>query len=317
VVVRQDESDAHAGQDRLEAIAALVRLLLPSTVGTAVERVAVGVSTEVYRVQVDEQTLYVRVLPEANAGFMPEALVHRLARARGARVPEVIHVEECLPALGQAVMVTSAVPGHAVAEGVPAGTVPDILAAAGRDLALINAIPVRGYGWLRRELGLEAALLGEHADYSEWAIAGVEESVGALGGAGVLGSGEARALVRLLVGRGAWARPAQARLAHGDFDCTHIFQQDGHYAGIIDFGEIRGAEPTYDLGQFWVEHPELLAHLLAGYAEVAPLPADGVLQIRHSGLLIALRRLRRRLDTGRDALAQDVRAVRRVLAEGV
>ena len=34
----------------------------------------------------------------------------------------------------------------------------------------------------------------------------------------------------------------QAYLAHGDFDATHIWLDDqGRYAGIIDFGEMRGA----------------------------------------------------------------------------
>ena len=34
-----------------------------------------------------------------------------------------------------------------------------------------------------------------------------------------------------------------AVLAHGDFDPTHVFAARGTYAGIIDFGEIRGAPP--------------------------------------------------------------------------
>jgi hypothetical protein len=41
-----------------------------------------------------------------------------------------------------------------------------------------------------------------------------------------------------------------AYLAHGDFDLTHIFQRNGHYTGIIDFGEIMGSSPFYDLGHF-------------------------------------------------------------------
>ena len=43
---------------------------------------------------------------------------------------------------------------------------------------------------------------------------------------------------------------ATAWLAHGDFDCSHIYVADGRYSGIIDFGEIRGANPWYDLAQF-------------------------------------------------------------------
>ena len=39
-----------------------------------------------------------------------------------------------------------------------------------------------------------------------------------------------------------------AWLAHGDFDATAIFYRDGRYSGLIDFGEIRGTEPLFDLG---------------------------------------------------------------------
>jgi len=39
----------------------------------------------------------------------------------------------------------------------------------------------------------------------------------------------------------------QARLAQADFDVTPIFCADGRYTGIVDSGEIRGAEPLFDL----------------------------------------------------------------------
>jgi aminoglycoside phosphotransferase (APT) family kinase protein len=48
------------------------------------------------------------------------------------------------------------------------------------------------------------------------------------------------------------------QLAHGDFDVTPIFQQDGAYTGLIDFGEIRGAEPFHDLGHFHLHDGEAL-----------------------------------------------------------
>jgi aminoglycoside phosphotransferase (APT) family kinase protein len=63
-----------------------------------------------------------------------------------------------------------------------------------------------------------------------------------------------------------------AVLAHGDFDPTHVFAARGKYAGIIDFGEIRGAPPLYDVAHWALYAPP--DHLLAGYAQVAPLPGD-------------------------------------------
>lgn len=63
-----------------------------------------------------------------------------------------------------------------------------------------------------------------------------------------------------------------AVLAHGDFDHTHVFADGGAYAGIIDFGEIRGAPPLYDVAHWALQSPP--GALLAGYAQVVPLPDD-------------------------------------------
>jgi aminoglycoside phosphotransferase (APT) family kinase protein len=67
-----------------------------------------------------------------------------------------------------------------------------------------------------------------------------------------------------------------AVLAHGDFDPTHVFVARGRYAGVIDFGEIRGAPPLYDVAQWALYAPA--EPLLAGYGQLATLP-DGHLQI--------------------------------------
>jgi Ser/Thr protein kinase RdoA (MazF antagonist) len=89
---------------------------------------------------------------------------------------------------------------------------------------------------------------------------------------------------------------AGASLAHGDFDTTHIFQVDGDYSGLIDFGEIRGAEPLFDLGHFCLwEHQRtpvpLVDALLAGYGEVAALPAGHKELVGRSATLLGLRQL--------------------------
>jgi Ser/Thr protein kinase RdoA (MazF antagonist) len=61
-------------------------------------------------------------------------------------------------------------------------------------------------------------------------------------------------------------------LAHGDFDHTHVFADGGAYAGIIDFGEIRGGPRLYDVAHWALQSPP--EALLKGYAQVAPLPDD-------------------------------------------
>jgi Phosphotransferase enzyme family len=90
------------------------------------------------------------------------------------------------------------------------------------------------------------------------------------------------------------------QLAHGDFDTTPILQVDGRYRGLIDFGEIRGAEPLFDLGHFLLHDQEhtpipLLDDLLAGYGEVVPLLDGHEELVRRSAAVLGLRQLARRL----------------------
>jgi len=92
------------------------------------------------------------------------------------------------------------------------------------------------------------------------------------------------------------ARSCLAR--HGDFDTTPIFQVDGRYSGLIDFGEIRGTEPLFDLGHFLLHDQEsmplpLFDDLLAGYAEVVALSAGHEELVRGSAILLGLRQLAR------------------------
>ncbi|GAA4449997.1 hypothetical protein GCM10023170_035150 [Phytohabitans houttuyneae] len=83
-----------------------------------------------------------------------------------------------------------------------------------------------------------------------------------------------------------------AVLAHGDFDPTHIFCAGGGYSGLIDFGEIRGAEPAFDLGHFLLyDEASLLPALLRGYGRVEPLPDGHGRSIIRSAVLLGLRQL--------------------------
>ena len=130
----------------------------------------------------------------------------------------------------------------------------------------------------------------------------------------LVSAGEARA-VRLAIDEAdALFGSEPAYLAHGDFDTTHIYHQSGHYTGMIDFGEIRGADQLYDLGHFLIADADLLPDLLAGYADVVALPADHMRRIRLSGMMTVLRRLGRDVARARPIYAPNLHAVRRMLA---
>lgn len=285
----------------LAAIQAVADRIFPKTVAATVTRVGEGVSTYVYRIERGAETFYLRVLPEAGAGFAPEAAAHRLLHERGVKIPEVVYVTEHDETLERSVMVTTAIAGSHIGH-IPAHShLRDIVIEAGRDLARINQIPVAGFGWIRRDQPTIRQLEGEQptyrafvADYLDAALATLREHV--------LDPGENAAIRAILARHDRWLERDDAWLAHGDFDATHIYQEHGRYTGIIDFGEMRGASRWYDLGHFRMHDGEtvparILPWLLEGYRSVTPLPDDHERQISFVGLLIAIRALARLLVT--------------------
>ena len=132
--------------EQVDALRALVaRLVGP---GVAIERALGGMSTPVYRVRCENETLYLRLSEDPGGSMAAEGAVHEHLRTAGVSVPEVIAVDDGAE-IGRGVMLVREVPGEPLATaGIEAATV---LRAAGRDLAMINAVPVEGFGWIRRD----------------------------------------------------------------------------------------------------------------------------------------------------------------------
>ncbi len=299
---------------RLALVTRLVYEILAPSQPVKLERVAEGVSTEVYRVWHDGDVLYLRILPEKDASFGPEALVHQLLREHGVHVPDIVYVEQRHPVVQRSVMVTTAIRGEAVVYHAAFDRLRDVIVQAGQELAVINRIPVAGFGWIRRDEGQATHLEAEFPMQRIWLNHELDGVLARLHNAAILNTDEINAIERLLVQYAALFDDTQAYLAHGDFDVTHIYHQHGHYSGIIDFGEIRGAHQLYDIGHFAIEHHELLPWLLEGYRDVTSLPVDHIERIELTSLWIALRRLGRaaQKQTG-SVYLPDLHAVRRAV----
>lgn len=278
-----------------------------------------GVSTPVYRVQNGGETYYLRLAEGPEARLEPEVRVHALLRARGVRVPEVIFYEPFDAALGRSAMLTAEIPGASLAESHEGVDVRAVLREAGRDLAAINGVAVEGFGWVRRDRPGTDRIEAEHAAYRAWRLEGLEEQLALLTGR-FLRREEAEAVREIVARQDSWLDIPEARLAHGDLDVTHILHHAGRYSGIIDFGEIRGAEPWYDLGHYRAHDGETLPEetlpwLLEGYAEVAPLSDAAAGRIALSSLLIAVRALSRAADRPAASYQRHLRrAIRRDMA---
>jgi len=277
------------------ALRELLRRALGTSAPLRASRTPDGVSTQVYRISRRSQVFYLRVAEYEQENLETDAELHRRLGALGVKVPDVVYVEPFDAALGRSVMITTEIPGVPAASLTDPTTARSVVREAGAQLALLNAVPVNGFGWVRRD-GAGWPLTAQYRDYPPFVTAYLPAAwpgaLATLFPAPVLDAFED------LIDRERHRPVTRARLAHGDFDTTPIFCQGGRYTGLIDFGEIRGTEPFFDLGHFHLHDAEgmpfsLLDAVVAGYREVTPLGADARAAIRRSAILLGLRQLGR------------------------
>ncbi len=277
------------------AVRSLLARWFPEHV-VAVERVGVGVSTPVYRVTVGADEYYLRLAEEPGERRDAEVRVHELVRDLGIAVPEILRWERDPPELDRSAALTARMAGVPLNEFD--GDAADALRRAGRDLVRINATPVRGYGWVDFVGSDDRHLAAEHPARSAWAaeyLAALETvtaagvfcavSVGEdlVSCRGAAGSNRLAALRHTMETWAMLPGAETSHLAHGDLDVTHIYvdPDTGAYQGLIDFGEIRGSDPFYDLGQALVNVGDrrgrtVFDGIAAGYRDVVPVDLDFV-----------------------------------------
>lgn len=272
---------------------ALLRRAFGASTPITYQRTPDGVSTQVYRLNRGDDVFYLRVAEKEDESLTVDVELHRQLRRRGVRVPKVVYLEPFDRVIGRSVVITTEIPGAPMAQASSASAAAIVARAAGCDLAILNRLPVQGFGWIRRDT-TTWPLAAELATYSEFLTSYLPDDwPGAL--ESLFSTAQLKEIEAIIDTERGHDLP-HGRLAHGDFDVTAIFQEDGQYTGLIDFGEIRGAEPLYDLGHFHLHDGEkfpmlLLQHLLEGYREVVDLPPDYPAQVRRSAILLGLRQL--------------------------
>jgi aminoglycoside phosphotransferase (APT) family kinase protein len=272
-----------------------------------------GMSTVVYRIQTADMTYYLRVWPEPDESFAPEVTVHRHLRMAGVHVPDVVHYEHQNAVFQRSVMVTTAITGRAIGYAQHPPTVAAIVRRAGRELARINQMAVEGYGWIQRDGLIPDRLQAEYSTMAAWLVEHFDAPIRALHHYRAVAADHITQLLALLDAARQHFQDEPTVLAHGDFDVTHIYYHNDTYTGVIDFGEIRGTHQVYDLAHFAIENEVLLPYLLHGYAEVMPLSGDVMQHIQLTGLLIAARRIGRRVLQGREPHQPDLAFIAQML----
>lgn len=272
------------------AIQAIAARILHGAI--VVEPIEEGVSTYVYRLVRGADLFYLRVLPEEGATFASEAAVHTLLCRAGVRVPEVVYWEDLNHLVERSVMITTEIKGTSIGQYDAGSALPDMLRSAGRDLAVMNRVSVDGFGWIRRDLVGDDRLRADLPTEDAFMLADLDRALRILAGT-VLETRQVRMIREVARDYAALLDAPHAHLAHGDFDVTHIYCDQGRYTGIIDFGEIKGTGPYYDLGHFSFHDGEtlpstVLPSLLEGYQEITPLSSDAERRIATASLLIGV-----------------------------
>ena len=298
-----------------EVLAGLVRQALPGTRSVAIERASPGRVAVVYRATADGTRYYLRLAEEAGEDLATDALVLERLRALDVRVPEVVATAAATAAFPRSWLVMTEVPGRSLADGGTDDEARLSARAAGRDAAVINSLPVSGFGWVNRDGSVQ--LSAELPSYRQFVVAYLPAPwPGRL--RDLFDLGQLDAMSELAAAE--QARPLHSgKLAHGDLDVTHVYSHAGRYSGIIDFGEMRGADPHFDLGHFLLHDGEnrpvaLFGSFLAGYCEVSPLSDSDCQAIRVSAVLLGLRQLSRWLSPER-GYSLSTPLVRRRVAE--
>jgi aminoglycoside phosphotransferase (APT) family kinase protein len=275
------------------ATVALLRRVFGTAVPVTWQRTPDGVSTQVYRIRRGTEVFYLRIAEEPEDNLEAEAELHRRLRHLGVRVADIVHVEPFNAGIGRSTLITTEIPGVSLAEISAPERAAAVAEQAGSDLAVINQIPVDGFGFVRRT-DRRWPLHAEYRTYETFLVSFLPQSWP--GPLADLFDRPGLTVLEGLIEQERGSHRSTAVLQHGDFDVTPIFGHGGRYTGLIDFGEIRGAEPLFDLGHFHLHDQEttatiLLPALLRGYQRVQPLPADHREAIRRSAILLGLRQL--------------------------
>jgi Ser/Thr protein kinase RdoA (MazF antagonist) len=246
--------------------------------------------------------VYLRLAEDAGDDMTAEAWVHDALRRRGLRVPDVVAVGPVGEPLDRGVLVVTAMPGVPLAAArLDRAAAARVVHEAGREIAVAGQLAVDGFGFVCRD---QPPLAAPSPDARSLLLDGFDARLARA--AGPLGGRLTRRAGALVARHAGLLHGCPSRLAHGDFDGTHIYVHAGRYSGLIDFGEMRGAPPLYDAGHFAVHddgpHAPLLPALLAGTQDVAPLPGDADARIALVGLLLGVDLVERFAARGRPEL---------------
>lgn len=231
-------------------------------------------STDVFKLTKENEVLYMRILSKEE-NVEPQCFVHNLLLEKGIKVPKIVYYERKVEIFdNRDVMIVKELKGRSVLEdenNFSEDEKVNILKEAGRDLAKINMIEVEKYGDICEVK--DGKLIGFEDSYEEYTLERVPKKLRSLVENGVITNELSERLLNyILKNKNLLHIDGNSYLSHGDFHLEHIYQYNGKYTGILDFGDIRGTSKYHDLGFFYTHFRKYFAYLIEGYEEIHKLP---------------------------------------------
>lgn len=238
----------------------------------SIEEVNDGVSTNVFKL-INSETYYLKILSDKN-WLSAIVLVNRLLLEQNINIPEIEYVlEESSLLDNKGFYIEKELKGKTVKDDptLSKEQLDSIIIEAGKDLANINSIMVKGVGWM--EGVKEEELYSRGKDYNDFIVRNVPNMLKHLRHVKILSRKQIRKINRYIIKHQYLLDTKDTSyLAHGDFCTEHIYHINGKYSGIIDFGDIRGTSKYHDLAHFYLYNREHFKSLVEGYNSIYKLP---------------------------------------------
>lgn len=225
------------------AVADFVASELGCQVGRVVKLDAFA-GNAVYEVDADEGRFIVKASTSRDA-LRAEALACARGAAAGSAAPAIIG-RGCLGAEdGMCALIMNRVAGQPIAAGHPA------FVEVGADLHRLHGVKMTGFGWLAQASWDE---FGEFTlGHPSWLsfLQAICDNIRALADSYGSAAAVAHAATSTITDHAETLATVEVGvLCHGDLKAAHILVDEGHLAGVIDWGDSVVADPWWDIARF-------------------------------------------------------------------
>jgi aminoglycoside phosphotransferase (APT) family kinase protein len=165
-----------------------------------------------------------------------------------------------------------------------------IIQKAGKDLAKLNSIEVKGVGWIEGTKNNQ--LYSKGKDYDDFIIRNIRNMLNKFIEIKILSNEQADKITEYIQSNKEFIDiKDNSYLAHGDFCIEHIYHANGKYSGIIDFGDIRGTSKYHDLAHFYTYNRKYFKSLVEGYNSIYKLTTDCIDKVKIEAVIFAVGKL--------------------------